>query len=91
MFFWIGTKKFILISDEKEPATILIAEGEYHETVNITRQGPLTLLVRNPRLAVLQFLPHLYHMDRANFLLIPSTHSNHLSPMHPKYHLNETW
>ena len=91
MFFWIGTKKFILISDEKEPATILIAKGEYHETVKITRQGPLTLLVRNARLAVLQFLPHLDHMDRANFLVIPSTHSNLLSPIHPKDHLNGTW
>ncbi|TFK33326.1 carbohydrate esterase family 8 protein [Crucibulum laeve] len=26
--------------------TILVAEGEYHETVNVTRKGPLTLLVR---------------------------------------------
>ncbi len=26
-------------------ATILIAEGQYQETLNITRKGPLTLLV----------------------------------------------
>jgi len=26
------------------PATILIGEGDYHETVNITRRGPVTLL-----------------------------------------------
>lgn len=29
-------------------ATILIAEGEYQETVNVTRKGPLTMLVRWP-------------------------------------------
>ena len=80
----------MLASNEKEPATILIAEGEYHETVNITRQGPLTLLVRNARLAVVQFLPHLYYMDRAIFLAIPFTHSNPLSPMHLKYHFFHT-
>jgi hypothetical protein len=27
------------------PAVILIGEGEYHETINITRKGPVTLLV----------------------------------------------
>ena len=78
----------MFISDEKKPATILIAEGEYHETVKITRQGPLTLLVRN---ACLQLLPHLDHMDRANSLAIPSTHSNPLSPIHLMYHSNGTW
>ncbi|KAG6839711.1 hypothetical protein C0991_012392 [Blastosporella zonata] len=29
-------------------ATILIAEGEYHETINVTRTGPLTLLGQLP-------------------------------------------
>ncbi|KIP04249.1 carbohydrate esterase family 8 protein [Phlebiopsis gigantea 11061_1 CR5-6] len=29
---------------EDGPATILIGEGEYHETVNVTRRGPLTFL-----------------------------------------------
>ncbi|EIW52368.1 carbohydrate esterase family 8 protein [Trametes versicolor FP-101664 SS1] len=29
---------------ERGPATILIGAGEYHETVNITRQDPVTLL-----------------------------------------------
>jgi hypothetical protein len=29
-------------------ATILIGAGEYHETVNITRRGPLTLLGQLP-------------------------------------------
>lgn len=28
------------------PATILIGAGEYHETLNVTRKAPLTLLVR---------------------------------------------
>lgn len=27
-------------------AVILVGEGEYHETVNITREAPITLLVR---------------------------------------------
>ncbi|KAG6855884.1 hypothetical protein H0H87_009707 [Tephrocybe sp. NHM501043] len=30
------------------PATILIATGEYHETINVTRPGPLTLLGQLP-------------------------------------------
>lgn len=30
---------------ENGTATILVEAGEYHETVNITRRGPLTLLV----------------------------------------------
>jgi len=47
---WIALKTIYLLSDEIEPATILIAEGEYHESINVTRKGPLTLLVRNTRL-----------------------------------------
>jgi len=35
-------------------ATVLIGAGEYHETVNITRSGPLTLLVCGVRAHVLQ-------------------------------------
>lgn len=35
-----------LRSPEFGSATILIAEGEYNETVNVTRKGPLTMLVR---------------------------------------------
>jgi pectin methylesterase-like acyl-CoA thioesterase len=31
--------------EEDEAGIILIAEGEYHENVNITRSAPLTLLV----------------------------------------------
>lgn len=31
--------------EEGKAATILIGEGEYHETVNVTRKAPLTLLV----------------------------------------------
>ncbi|KAF9453118.1 carbohydrate esterase family 8 protein [Macrolepiota fuliginosa MF-IS2] len=30
------------------PATVLVGAGEYHETLNITRQGPLTLLGQLP-------------------------------------------
>ncbi|KAI0629825.1 carbohydrate esterase family 8 protein [Trametes polyzona] len=37
-------QKAILSLSEGEPATILIGAGEYHETVNITRQAPITLL-----------------------------------------------
>ncbi|KAF5315294.1 hypothetical protein D9619_007383 [Psilocybe cf. subviscida] len=33
---------------EDGPATILIAAGEYHETVNVTRKGPLTFLGQLP-------------------------------------------
>lgn len=35
------------IDDRREgvPATILIGAGEYHETLNVTRKAPLTLLV----------------------------------------------
>ncbi|KIJ54145.1 carbohydrate esterase family 8 protein [Sphaerobolus stellatus SS14] len=29
---------------DKGPATILIGEGDYHETVNVTRSGPVTML-----------------------------------------------
>lgn len=32
-------------------ATILIGAGEYHESVNVTRTSPLTLLVSVPVLA----------------------------------------
>ena len=31
---------------EDGAATILIGAGDYHETVNVTRPGPVTLLVR---------------------------------------------
>ncbi|KAF8817178.1 carbohydrate esterase family 8 protein [Phlegmacium glaucopus] len=38
----------VLSLNETDPATILIAEGEYHETVNVTRKGPLILLGQLP-------------------------------------------
>ncbi|KAF8904077.1 pectin lyase-like protein [Gymnopilus junonius] len=38
----------VLSLHELGAATILIAEGQYHETVNITRKGPLTLLGQLP-------------------------------------------
>ncbi|KAF8817161.1 carbohydrate esterase family 8 protein [Phlegmacium glaucopus] len=34
----------VLSLNNTKPATILIAEGEYHETVTVTRNGPLILL-----------------------------------------------
>ncbi|KLO07497.1 pectin lyase-like protein [Schizopora paradoxa] len=34
----------VLSLEEGKAATILIGEGEYHETVNVTRKAPLTLL-----------------------------------------------
>ena len=34
-----------MFSPEKNSAIILVGEGEYHETLNITRRAPLTLLV----------------------------------------------
>ena len=43
--YFIVVLKFL--SDETKPAIILIAEGEYYETVSILRPGPLTLLVRH--------------------------------------------
>ncbi len=30
---------------DRGDAVILVGEGEYHETINVTRKGPLTLLV----------------------------------------------
>ena len=42
-FTWLRKQNH---SPEQGQAFILIGEGEYHETVNITRSGPLTLLVR---------------------------------------------
>ena len=73
------------LSNEMERATILIAEGEYHETVNVTRKGPLTLLVIYTSIILIPFLDH---MNRVNFLLILSTPSNVHSPMHSKHHLD---
>lgn len=39
---------YILCSPDSGSAVILIGAGEYEELVNVTRTGPLTLLVRNP-------------------------------------------
>ena len=47
VILWIVLKIIYVPSNNLDSATILIAEGEYQETVNVARQGPLTLLVRN--------------------------------------------
>ncbi|KAJ3552755.1 hypothetical protein NM688_g3987 [Phlebia brevispora] len=39
-----SVQQAVLSLPEDRNAVILIGEGEYHETVNITRKGPLTLL-----------------------------------------------
>ena len=46
----LGLRSRLLILQRPRPqhgaATILIGAGEYHETVNVTRSDPVTLLVR---------------------------------------------
>ncbi|KAF9483363.1 pectin lyase-like protein [Pholiota conissans] len=42
----------VLSLPELSSATILIAEGEYNETINVTRKGPLTMLGQLPTSAL---------------------------------------
>lgn len=45
---FLGSPFRLIYDSPAGPATILIAEGEYHETLNVTRVDPLTLLGQLP-------------------------------------------
>ena len=48
-------------------ATILVGEGEYHETINVTRMDPITLLVRLPSLESVMTSSSLLALRRDNY------------------------
>jgi hypothetical protein len=60
---------------ETGAATILVGTGNYHETVNITRTGSLTLLVSEP----------------VQSLLLPISASQYIQGQLDKAHLNSTF
>ncbi|KAJ6584525.1 carbohydrate esterase family 8 protein [Mycena capillaripes] len=64
-----------LPSPQTGAATILIAQGSYQETINVTRTGPLTLLGQLPSTAVAQAKPFA-NASSANMNLVQIWNTN---------------